>query len=192
MWVFCIFYLELVALSSYQKDLAITWTFQQKTCLHPLLGEIDIVLQPIVKKDNWMILLNSVKKDVDYIHWEPYFAELVSKPSHAGIAVSNLSQNPALKHTRFFCRTGFLQLCLHLAVMCQNVFSNCNSEDLQCCFVVHLLHDHPLMWRTFCLIMILSKTVIFREIPVYLWSKQDYFYVKMYNTIAWSSLNSYT
>ncbi|NWZ78735.1 Z280D protein, partial [Poecile atricapillus] len=31
---------------------------------------------------------------------EPYFAEFVSKPSHAGLPISNLSQNPELKHCR--------------------------------------------------------------------------------------------
>lgn len=64
------------------------------------MGEINIVLQPTVKIDNWRILLNSVKVEVDHVHWKPYFAEFVSKPSHAGIAISNLSQNPVLKHCR--------------------------------------------------------------------------------------------
>ncbi|NXN89980.1 Z280D protein, partial [Bombycilla garrulus] len=36
----------------------------------------------------------------DDSHGDPYFAEFVSKPSHAGITISNLSQNPALKHCR--------------------------------------------------------------------------------------------
>ncbi|NWQ96626.1 Z280D protein, partial [Burhinus bistriatus] len=58
---------------------------------------------------------------------EPYFYEFVSKPSHASIMISNLSQNSALKHCRTLhlaAELVFFQLSLYFAVMCTNAASS--------------------------------------------------------------------
>ncbi|NXN64657.1 Z280D protein, partial [Himantopus himantopus] len=58
---------------------------------------------------------------------EPYFYEFVCKPSQASTVISNLSQNPSLKHRRTLDLTAepvFFQLSLHFSVMCTNAASS--------------------------------------------------------------------
>lgn len=107
-----------------QKEVAIIWNIAAKNFSFTVLGKTNILLQPIIYKRWPEDLTKCINKGVDYIHWEPYFYEFVSKLPHASTVISDLSPNPSLKHRRTLdlaAEPVFFQLSLHFFVTCQNV-----------------------------------------------------------------------